>query len=96
MDRISLIHLYTKKKEKIKPVKPFITDNITKLNLIVNMLREFHLYTVVETMAFMQYSGLDLNLVLELYVAAAGGSKILSREGRILLDEFANRAVSRG
>lgn len=81
-DDSSLIRLYTDDKGKVGPVKPLVKDEAAKLRLVVNLLRGLHLCAAAETIAYAQYVGLDLDQVLELSVSAAGGSKILSREGQ--------------
>ncbi|KAF6836547.1 oxidoreductase [Colletotrichum plurivorum] len=95
-DDSSLLRLYTEGKGRVGPVKPVTKTEDAKLALVVNLLRGIHLCAAAEALAFAQFVGLDLEQVLELCVNAAGGSKMLSGEGRRILDAFAAGTASRG
>ncbi|CAK7244697.1 MAG: hypothetical protein STHCBS139747_006242 [Sporothrix thermara] len=56
-------------------------DTTTSLQLVVDLLKGIHLASAAESLAFAHFVGLDLDLVLDLCVNAAGGSTMLSTHG---------------
>ncbi|CAK7227352.1 hypothetical protein SCUCBS95973_006514 [Sporothrix curviconia] len=53
----------------------------TSLKLVVSLLKGIHLAAAAESLAFAHFVGLDLDLVLDLCVNAAGGSAMLATHG---------------
>ncbi|KAI8270032.1 L-threonate dehydrogenase [Colletotrichum sp. SAR11_239] len=95
-DDAALLRLYIEGKGKIGPVKPTVKTEEAKLKLVVNLLRGIHLCAAAEALAFAHFVGLDLEQVFELCTNAAGGSKMLSTEGRHILDAFKNGSAGQG
>ncbi|KAK1446679.1 oxidoreductase [Colletotrichum cuscutae] len=88
-DDASLIRLYIEGAGKVGPVKPTVTSEEGKLSLVVNLLRGIHLCAAAEAIAFARFVGLHLEQVFELCINAAGGSTMLSGEGRRIVDAIA-------
>uniref|UniRef100_L2G748 Acting on the ch-oh group of nad or nadp as acceptor n=1 Tax=Colletotrichum fructicola (strain Nara gc5) TaxID=1213859 RepID=L2G748_COLFN len=95
-DDAALLRLYIEGKGKIGPVKPTVKTEEAKLKLVVNLLCGIHLCAAAEALAFAHFVGLDLEQVFELCTNAAGGSKMLSSEGRHILDAFKNGSAGPG
>lgn len=77
-DDSSLLRLYTEG----APTPTATETSPESVKLVVDLLKGIHLASAAESLAFAHFVGLDLDLVLDLCINAAGGSAMLDAHGR--------------
>ncbi|KJR87790.1 3-hydroxyisobutyrate dehydrogenase [Sporothrix schenckii 1099-18] len=77
-DDSQLLELYT---DGVPPPTANAASPDASLRLVTNLLKGIHLVSAAESLAFAHHVGLDLDLVLDLCINAAGGSAMLETHG---------------
>ncbi|CAK7212390.1 hypothetical protein SBRCBS47491_001447 [Sporothrix bragantina] len=81
-DDSALLKLYT---DGLPAASSQSVDTAKSLKLVVDLLKGIHLASAAESLAFAHFVGLDLDLILDLCVNAAGGSTMLSTHGPAII-----------
>lgn len=85
-DDACLLRLYSEGVGKVGAVAGLASSEKEKTSLVVSLLEGIHLCSAAEAIAFASHVGLDLDQMFDLCINAAGGSSMLEKFGREIIE----------